>query len=190
MRISSGALRGRMIGTRKAFSGKKGDELRPTSAKVREALFDILRREIEDASFLDLYAGTGTVGFEALSRGAATCCFVENSPVRFRTITEFIKKLGLQERAEAHRTEALRFLEKASHSGVSFDIIFADPPYSSGEVETVLPFIDCHDILKSGGCLVIEHPSKTVPSFSARSLRHVKKYKYGDTMLTLYRKKP
>ena len=89
MRISSGSLRGRNIGTRRVFTGKKGEELRPTSAKVREALFDILRREIENASFLDPYAGTGTVGFEAISRGAAGCCFVENSPVRVRTITEF-----------------------------------------------------------------------------------------------------
>jgi 16S rRNA (guanine966-N2)-methyltransferase len=188
MRISGGSLRGRKIGIRKAFTGKRGDELRPTSAKVREALFDILRQDIGNSSFLDLYAGTGTVGFEAISRGAAACCFVENSPVRFRTITEFIKKLGLEEKAEAHKTEALHFLEKAALSGMLFDIIFADPPYASKEMETILLFIDSHDILKERGCLVIEHSSKTTPVFQARSLRHVKNYKYGDTMLSLYRK--
>jgi 16S rRNA (guanine966-N2)-methyltransferase len=188
MRISSGSLRGRNIGTRRVFTGKKGEELRPTSAKVREALFDILRREIENAYFLDLYAGTGTVGFEAISRGAAGCCFVENSPVRVRTITEFARRLGLGEKAEVHKAEALHFLEKAVLSGMMFDIIFADPPYASKELEAILPFIDGHDILNTGGCLVTEHPSKTMPAFQARSLRHVKNYKYGDTMLTLYRK--
>ncbi len=188
MRISSGSLSGRKIGTRKAFTGKRGNELRPTSAKVREALFDILRAEIGNDSFLDLYAGTGTVGFEALSRGAAACCFVENSPVRYRAITEFITKLGLEERAEAHKTEALPFLEKAARAGIMFDIIFADPPYASKEIEAILPFIDSHGTLKIGGCLVVEQPTRIAAVFPARSLRHVKNYKYGDTMLSLYRK--
>src|SRR3990170_603 len=87
MRISGGIAKGRRIGFKKAFSKKdEGDELRPTSSKVREALFDIIRNKLPGASFLDLYAGTGGIGIEALSRGAAKVVFVESNTLRIRMI--------------------------------------------------------------------------------------------------------
>jgi 16S rRNA (guanine966-N2)-methyltransferase len=190
MRISSGTFKGRKIGSRKAFRGKAGDELRPTSAKVREAIFDILRNDISGAVFLDLYAGTGTVALEALSRGAKKAYLVESNPVRYRALNETIDRLGLQEKASSFREEALRFLSRAAGSGIDFDIIFADPPYASGETDNILPSIDRHDILKAGGCLIVEHPSRKPPTFIPLTVKLVKSYRYGDTSLTLYRKEP
>ncbi len=190
MRISSGGLKGRKIGSRKAFKAKAGDELRPTSAKVREAIFDILRGDIMDAVFLDLYAGTGTVGLEALSRGAEKAYLVESNPVRFRAISDTVVKLGLVGRAFSFREESIRFLIRTSGAGMCFDIIFADPPYASEELEEILSFVDIHDVLRPGGRLIAEHPSRKPLTFVPRSLKLVKNYRYGDTALTLYRKEP
>lgn len=189
MRISAGQLKGRKIELKKVPGKVDMDDLRPTSSKVREALFDILRNDITGASFLDLYAGTGTVGFEALSRGASRTCFVEHEKGAAKEISQYIGKMGLGSMAEVFTGTAERFLKKTEVAGMTFDIIFADPPYASDELEKVLPLIDGGDILAPGGCLVVEHASKkNIPS-PCRDLRPVKNYKYGDTMLTLYRKK-
>jgi 16S rRNA (guanine966-N2)-methyltransferase len=188
VRISAGGLKGRKIGTRKAFKGQAGSELRPTSAKVREALFDILRNDVPGAFFLDLYAGTGAVGFEALSRGAEKAYLVESNPVRFRALSDAIDNMSLQGQAFSYRDEALTFLTKAASSGISFDVIFADPPYASDELAKILPFVERHGVLRTGGCLIVEHSSRKSLDFEFRSLKAVKNYRYGDTSLTLYRK--
>lgn len=189
MRISSGQLKGRKIASRKVFSIKsRGDELRPTSAKVREAIFDILQNDIRDAVFLDLYAGTGAVGFEALSRGAERVFFIEDNHIRSKTIKDYIREIGSVNRAYVYSERAQDFLKRASKSGMSFDIIFADPPYASDEIMKILLLLNEHDVLKEGGCLIIEHPSKSSLSEHTQFLRFVKNYKYGDAMLTLYRK--
>ncbi|MBI5640438.1 MAG: 16S rRNA (guanine(966)-N(2))-methyltransferase RsmD [Nitrospirae bacterium] len=189
MKISAGQFKGRKIGSRKMF-GQKGEQqdLRPTSSKVREALFDILRSEIYDAVFLDLYAGTGTVGFEALSRGAQKTFFVEDNPVRSGMINELIAKLGLKERARIFRENAAHFLKRASAEGLSFDIIFADPPYKTDELDIILPLIETSGILKTDGWLIVEHPSKNVLKYGGATIKVIKEYRYGDTMLTRYRK--
>lgn len=188
MRISAGLLKGRKIGAGKISLKKGGDGYRPTSSKVREAIFDILRSDIEDASFLDLYAGSGTVGFEALSRGAARCCFVESNPRRFREIVSSIEMMGLNNKAQAYREKALDFLGRASRSGNVFGIIFADPPYGSEETGEIFRFLDEDGLLQPDGVVMIEHSSKKVLGKSGRSLRMVRNYRYGDTMLTLFRK--
>jgi 16S rRNA (guanine966-N2)-methyltransferase len=189
MRISGGLLKGRKLGPQKAFSRKgKEDVLRPTSSKVREALFDILRNKMDGAVFLDLFAGTGTVGFEALSRGAATTYFVEDNPVRCRAIRDFLTRLGLADRAFVHTKRALDFLKEAARKGMTFDIIFADPPYASDEIDIILPLVDTSPVLAEGGSVMVEHPSRTTPCSGLQSLAFIRNYRYGDTMLTLYRK--
>ena len=190
MRISAGQLKGRKIEVKKAPGKSEKDDLRPTSSKVREALFDILRNDIRGSSFLDLYAGTGTVGFEALSRCASRACFVEHDRAAAKEISQYISKMGLEAMAEVFSETADRFLKKTQVTEMAFDIIFADPPYRSDELEKVLPLIDDTDILKPGGCLVVEHPSNKIMTVPCKALRPVKNYKYGDTMLTLYRKEP
>lgn len=189
MRISGGHLKGRKIAAqRKVFAGKnETDELRPTSSKVREALFDILRNDTIDAIFLDLYAGTGTVGFEALSRGAGQVYFVEENKIRYSAIQDSINKIGLGDRAFAQKQQASDFLKRASLSGLRFDIIFVDPPYASDEINRIFPLMDMSGVLKEGGCVIIEHSSrKVMPKENLLDL--IKNYRYGDTTLTLYRK--
>jgi 16S rRNA (guanine(966)-N(2))-methyltransferase RsmD len=155
---------------------------------VREALFDILRNDIKGSSFLDLYAGTGAVGFEALSRGASSACFVEADREASKEISQYISKMELDGMTEVFTGAAERFLKRTEVAELTFDIIFADPPYASDEIEKILPLIDGQGILKTGGCLVVEHASKKTITASCKSLRLIKNYKYGDTMLTLYRK--
>ncbi len=188
MRISAGQLKGRKIEVKKSPDKGDRDNLRPTSSKVREALFDILRNDIKDSSFLDLYAGTGAVGFEALSRGASRTCFVEADRAFSKEISQYIGKMGLDDMTEVFTGTADRFLKRTEVAEMAFDIIFADPPYASDEIENILPLIDAGDILRGGGCLVIEHPAKKNIAVSCKNLSLIRSYKYGDTMLTLYRK--
>jgi len=189
VRISSGRLKGRKVVTsRKIFASAEGDELRPTSSKVREAIFNILQAEIARALFLDLYAGTGAVGLEALSRGAERVFFVESNQVRSKAIMGHITKLGLEARASVHQEKAEAFLQKAVRTGMKFDIIFVDPPYLSEEIANVLPSVSECDLLKDDGCILVEHPSKKVLPEQIHDIKVIKNYKYGDTMITLYRK--
>jgi 16S rRNA (guanine(966)-N(2))-methyltransferase RsmD len=189
MRISAGELKGRKIGAKKLFAKRAGgNDLRPTSAKVREAIFDILRGEVEGASFLDLYAGMGTVGMEALSRGAGKVVFVESVRPRAKAIGEMIEKIGLHNRAEIHCEQAEAFLKRASRAGETFDIIFADPPYASDEIAKMLPLIDEYGILDAQGAVLCEHATKLKVPDAAGTLILKKQYRYGDTMLALYRK--
>ncbi|MDP2156465.1 MAG: 16S rRNA (guanine(966)-N(2))-methyltransferase RsmD [Nitrospirota bacterium] len=191
MRISAGEFKGRKIGTKKLFAKRAGkDDLRPTPAKVREAIFDILRNEVEGASVLDLYAGTGTIGFEALSRGAESVVFVESVRPRAKAIGDLIDKLNLAAKASVQCEETEQFLKRASLTGETYDIIFADPPYASDEIEKIVPLINNYGILDAQGVLLCEHGAKAAVPEAAGSLKLRKQYKYGDTRLALYRKEP
>jgi len=186
MRISGGIAKGRKVGLRKAFV-KKGEagELRPTSAKVRQAIFNILGDRIIDAAFLDLYAGTGAVGIEALSRGAEKVFFVDDNSLRISIIKELVEKFGFKDRAKVVKDRASNFIKKSESV---FDIIFVDPPYASGELDIILPLIDEGSILGDNGVVIAEHSSKKKLISEIGILRLIKTYKYGDTSLTLYRK--
>jgi 16S rRNA (guanine966-N2)-methyltransferase len=185
MRISGGSAKGRKVGVRKAFTSKgEGDELRPTSAKVREAVFNILAPWISGARFLDLFAGTGAVGIEALSRGAAHVVFVDNNTQRCSIIIDLLEKFGLAARAAVVKADAATFLEKSSSQ--PFDIIFIDPPYVSDELEKALQFIDNSNIIAENGIVIAEHSSKKTLSLPLMNLGVKKNYRYGDTALTLF----
>src|SRR4030066_2229328 len=115
MKISGGLEKGRQTATKRLFSKlSKGRELRPTTSKVREALFDIIMDKIEGAVFVDLYAGTGTVGLEALSRGAGKAIFVEPNELRFRKIRKNADEFGFRERALVFKGRAYEFLKRLS----------------------------------------------------------------------------
>ncbi|MCL4457722.1 MAG: 16S rRNA (guanine(966)-N(2))-methyltransferase RsmD [Nitrospirae bacterium] len=195
MRISGGAAKGRKVGVKKAFTQKgEGDELRPTSAKVRQAIFNILGERIIDAAFLDLYAGTGAVGIEALSRGAGKAVFVDDNSLRVNIIKELIEKFAFKDRAVIIKDRASNFINNfltpnsKLQTPDSFDIIFVDPPYASGEIDVILPLIDEKAVLRDNGVVIAEHSSKKPLAHEMGSLKLMKIYKYGDTSLTLYRK--
>ncbi len=189
MRISGGTAKGRRIGFRKAFAKRdEGEELRPTSSKVREALFDILRDRVRGTSFLDLYAGTGGVGIEALSRGASRVVFVDADRLRVKMIRQFLAEFNFLDRAVAVNSDGYRFLRKEEGRGHRYRIVFLDPPYRSDELVEVLPLIGEGCILEDDGLVVAEHFSKTRLPEDIKGLRLIRSYKYGDTMLSVYGK--
>jgi 16S rRNA (guanine(966)-N(2))-methyltransferase RsmD len=186
MRISGGTAKGRKVGIKKAFLRREdGDELRPTPAKVRAAIFNILGGRIEGSAFLDLYAGTGAVGIEALSRGAGRVVFVEEDRLRSNLIKELVDRFGFRERALIVRARAQDFLRKNEER---FNIIFLDPPYASEETRQVISLIDELGTSDEGGIIIAEHSSKKEVGEQAGDLALKKKYKYGDTALSLYKK--
>jgi 16S rRNA (guanine966-N2)-methyltransferase len=173
MRISGGIAKGRTIRTKRLFSkASKAEELRPTSSKVREALFDIIRDRIEGAIFVDLYAGTGTVGLESLSRGAREAIFVEPTRLRADAIEETGVQFGFRDKITVVEGTAEGFLKKASTEKKRFDIFFVDPPYFSEEIMKILPLIF----------------KRKLPELTGE-LKMIRSYRYGDTVLTVYRKK-
>lgn len=189
MRILGGTARGRRTASQRLLTRKStGERLRPTSSKVREALFDIIRDRIKGASFVDLYAGTGTMGLEALSRGAGKAVFVEPNELWVKTIKRNIYEFGFREKAFLVNGRACEFLKEASTEKESFDIFFLDPPYQSDEISKVLPLIEEKEILSENGIVIVEHFFKKKIPETAGTLKIYKSYRYGDTMLTLYRK--
>ncbi len=161
MRISAGHLKGRKINFKKAQkAAKKESALRPTSSKVRESIFNIIGALISDAQFIDLYAGTGAVGIEALSRGANTVFFVEVGRKRTEQIEKMLKDCGYISRANIIRGEASAFIAKAVKEGLKFDIVFLDPPYHSGELEAALSLLAGGTLLNDDGIIIAEHTTK------------------------------
>jgi len=177
MRIIGGSARGRRI---KSPPGR----VRPTADRVREALFSILGADVPGSRFLDLFAGSGAVGFEALSRGADFVAFVEEDTGRAAAISKHLREFAWSDQARVFRLTARKFLTRTEER---FDIIFVDPPYGGPLLTEAFRQILLGKILSEDGILVLEHPSSTdvkelvLPSYSCRP------YRYGDTMLSVYR---
>lgn len=164
-------------------------DLRPTSNKVREALFDILRGRIENIRFLDLYAGTGAVGLDALKEGAAEVTFVEGNKKYAQNISDLLRKRGIAERAKVVNKKVLTFIEWAELEGMVFDIIFIDPPYHSEEITHALKAIELSRILGHEGTVIAEHFSKKELPEQIGALKKAKDYHYGDSVLSFYKVK-
>jgi 16S rRNA (guanine(966)-N(2))-methyltransferase RsmD len=190
MRIIGGQAKGRKLDVKKAFVQKRPCSLRPTSAKVRKALFDILKDRVINSLFLDLYAGSGAVGIEALSRGAAYVVFIDESSARTRTIKKMVCTIGFGEKTQILKERALTYINKLSRTDIkSFDIIFADPPYGSKELDEVITLLGKSNLISNNGILIVEHSSKkTDMPVSTGCLKLSKQYKYGDTTLSLFKK--
>ena len=183
MRIVAGRLRGR------ALAVPKGDSVRPTSDKVREALFNILAHgiegfDVEGAHVLDLFAGTGALGFEALSRGAASCVFVENHAATRAVIQENITNLGLGGAARAFRRDANSL--GPSTQQIKFDLVFADPPYRKGLGEQALASAIDGDWLASDAIIVLEEASDTVIKLPPQTTELDRRC-YGTTQILIAR---
>lgn len=162
--------------------------LRATGAKVREAIFNILGPMTEGARFLDLYAGTGAVGMEAMSRGASEVVFVEADPVRAQKLNSLLCDCGCRLKAMIVNTGATAYLRDCVTRGTKFDIVFVDPPYHTGELDVILPEVARLDALNPEGVLIVEHIKKAAMPDALGPLGVWKQYKYGDTMLTQYRR--
>jgi 16S rRNA (guanine(966)-N(2))-methyltransferase RsmD len=158
-----------------------GRETRPTSDRVREALFSVLGAGVEDARVLDLFAGSGALGLEALSRGAAGATFVESAPVALRALRANLAALGAE--AEVVRADARRFLRAASTDARQYDLIFLDPPYRlAGRLGRELSEL-LGPVLASGAVVVAESDRRTpldieLPLHDQR--------RYGDTLIRIH----
>lgn len=175
MRVIAGELRGRR------FQAPPGTDTRPTRDRVRESLFDLLGPIPEGAAVADLFAGSGALGIEALSRGAGSAVFVETDRAARRTLEGNLEALGLRERAEVCRGGAE---DGAWRAKGPFDRIFADPPYAAGWGERVVEA--AREALRPGGILALEHAAADEPPEAGEGLSVWKSRRYGVTTLTLY----
>ena len=179
MRVITGKARGVTLKT------PDGMTTRPTTDRVKEALFSIIQFEIPGANVLDLFGGTGQLGIEALSRGAKSCTFVDAGEPACRLIRENLKRTRLEAEGKVVRSDYLAFLKRCRET---YDIIFLDPPYAEVFLETALKCIAEIDILQSGGIIVAERPlGKDLP-WEFDGFQRSRDYKYGNTLLTVYRK--
>ncbi|MBI5145119.1 MAG: 16S rRNA (guanine(966)-N(2))-methyltransferase RsmD [Candidatus Omnitrophica bacterium] len=178
MRIISGEYKGRVI--------KMPKGIRPTQGKVRKALFDILG-DIEGLSFLELFAGSGAVGFEALSKGVSDLTLVEYDRDCLQAIEKNIA--ALKPRAcTLYPQQAERAIKALHKEGKTFDIVFLDPPYYEGLAKKTLQTLSCYDILTPYGFIVAQHFKKDNLPDAAGDLTLFRQKRYGDTILSFYKK--
>jgi 16S rRNA (guanine(966)-N(2))-methyltransferase RsmD len=168
-------------------TSKKNKSLRPTTGKVREALFDILRGRIKNARFLDLFAGTGAVGMTALREGASEVLFVEAVKGNSSEIEKSAERFHFSGKIKIITKKVLPFIEWAELNNMVFDIIFLDPPYHTDEIIDTLLSLARSGILDHKGIVIAEHFSKRQLSDRFDSLQKIKDYHYGDTVLSFYK---
>jgi 16S rRNA (guanine966-N2)-methyltransferase len=176
LRVVAGELGGRRL------KAPAGTATRPTAEKVRAAIFNILGAPADDLRVLDLYAGAGAMGLEALSRGAAHATFVDKDGGAARVVGDNVAALGVGERARVLRLDAAAAVRKLA--GERFDWIFVDPPYGSDEVARVLPLLG--ELLADGGVVVVEHDRRREPEAQAGVLFRADVRKYGDTRVAFF----
>ena len=175
MRVITGTARGRKLAEPKDAS------VRPTTDMVKEAIFSILQFDVPGRRVLDLFAGTGQLGIEALSRGARECVFVDNSPASLALVRKNLSVCGME--APVVRSDALRYL---SGSCGKFDLVLLDPPYHAGLYADVLRALFSFDILNEGGIILVESMrDESLPDAEPPYARG-KTYRYGRISLTLY----
>jgi 16S rRNA (guanine(966)-N(2))-methyltransferase RsmD len=160
--------------------------LRPTSDKVREALFSILGTQVSGRRFLDLYAGTGAVGIEALSRGASAVTFVESDPTAVQLLQKNLRTCQLLNRAQVCVGRTAAFLGRKDWWGDPYDVLFADPPYASLDELDLLIHAWRPGLLSEHAAVIIEQDSRAELPGSIDHATLVRRYQYGDTALYLY----
>jgi 16S rRNA (guanine966-N2)-methyltransferase len=183
MRVVSGSAKGRRL------KGPNTPGTRPVMDRVKTALFDVLAPRIVGTRFLDLFAGTGGIGIEALSRGAAAVTFVELSPDIFKLIRENLEITGLAKRAETIRADAFKFLANAHTAGRWFDIIYVAPPQYQGMTARALVQLDAAPLTEPGSLVIVQiHPRERGELDALTTARLVRRdeRKYGSTLLLYY----
>ena len=178
MRVITGTARGKRLIT------VSGDELvRPTSEKVKEAIFSSIQFDIEGRRVLDLFAGCGQLGIEAISRGAESAVFVDASDVSLRVVRKNLESTGLTDSARVIRSDYSLFLARCTEQ---FDIAFLDPPYHAGMLEKALEGV-C-GVMSDYGIIICEHPSDAALPQEIGGFGVSRNYRYGKIAVTVYRK--
>lgn len=190
MRVVTGEAKGRKL------KAPKTTGTRPIIDRVKTALFDILSTRVEDARFLDLFAGTGSVGIEALSRGAASATFVEMSHSVLRLVRENLKITGLADRAQTIHADAFKFLQNCQdekgHTNSQYDIIYVAPPQYHEMAARALSILDTSPLVVESGLVIIQiHPKERagVAAVPLTRLQLTDERKYGSTLLMFFQMK-
>ena len=176
MRVITGSARGRKL------KEPQGNEIRPTTDRVKEAIFNICQFDVEGRRVVDLFGGTGQLGIEAKSRGAAEVDIIDCAAESIRLIRENVRSVGLDIRVV--RADALEFLRSCG----TYDLIFLDPPYDSGLAEKALTEIKAFDILSNGGIIICETRAETALPVPKPPYFLKKQYRYGKVKLTTFAK--
>ena len=181
MRVISGKARGLKLNT------PKNEDVRPTTDRVKESLFNIINSYVIDSDVLDLFAGTGSLGIECLSRGANKCVFVDKSKESMAIVKSNIKKARVENESITLNTDFKNAIVSLSNKGEKFNIIFMDPPYYKNMFIDALSSVDEKNLLAEDGIIIVEHD--TVDSFPENVGRLYKSRdkKYGNTTLTFYK---
>lgn len=182
MRIIAGQYRSRKL------AAVPGVATRPTSDRLRETLFNVLGPRIADSVFLDLYAGTGAVGIEAISRGARQAYFVESDKKAARVIRENLQSLQIEDGAELQEREVLQALRLLDSQAVACEFIYLDPPYElHGAYAQALGFIAQSQLINAETVVVAEHDKHFDPGAEFGSLKRYRELKQGDAVLSFYK---
>jgi len=186
MRVVAGKYRSRVL------KSMRGLALRPSSDRLRETLFNILVAAVEGSVFVDVYAGTGAVGIEALSRGAREVIFIENHPAAVALIRSNLRALDITTGAEILVADAVRGMARLAMrpfgTRVHADFIFLDPPYArTEEYERALDFLDRSSLLTPGGQVVVEHSKRMALPQRLAQLERARVVEQGDAALSFYR---
>jgi 16S rRNA (guanine(966)-N(2))-methyltransferase RsmD len=183
VRITGGDAKGRLIRIPPA------GHVRPTTDRVRESLFNILGA-LQERSFLDLFAGSGIVGLEALSRGACRAVFVEKDLRVADALRKSVGLFGFASQSEVVSASVDKAIDILHRRGTGFDVIFADPPYDEGMVAETMQLLDNGELMAPGGIVVMQHSFREMDGgFLSASLHLADKRRYGDTILSFFIKK-
>lgn len=181
MRVIAGKYKSRRL------EAPQGIETRPTSDRLRETLFNVVSPGIENTVWLDLFAGSGAIGIEALSRGASSVYFVESSAAASRTIRKNLHTLEIKEGAEVFERDVVAALRMLDTLLVTCDFVFLDPPYRKlGDYERVLSFLSQSRLLDPGSRVIAEHDKHFDPGDTFGSLRRYRVLRQGDAVLSFY----
>ena len=177
MRIIGGTFRGRLLTTGRGLS------IRPATDRARQTIFDILthRIDFDGLTVLDLFSGTGSLGLESLSRGAAHATFVESSRVSMEVLRKNIRSLGCEVDCTLYESDVFRFLKSV---GRSYDLVFADPPYGLQGLDKIPQAIEVSPVLRHGSFMIMEHPT-SVPIALSTERYHVTTRQFGQTMVVI-----
>lgn len=183
MRVVSGEFRRRVI------KAVPGNTTRPTTDKIKESIFNIVGPYFNGGDALDLFAGSGGLGIEALSRGIDKVTFIDNNYLSIKTIKENIDNLKIEDYSKVIKSDAFKILPVLANNGDKFDLVFLDPPYKGQKINEIITFIEDHEILNEDGIIVAECNKEDELIEDYKELLMTKSVIYGITKITIYKKR-
>ncbi len=180
MRVISGIKKGYRL------KAPKGKDTRPTEDRIKESLFNILRDIDEESIVLDLFAGSGSIGIEFLSRGVNKVYFIDRSYLSIKTIKENLQHTHLEDKAKVIKSDSIKIIESLGSQNIKFNYIFIDPPYEKNLIMISLEKICNEGLLKKNGIIILEHEKELILGDEVWDFKKIDYRNYGDKSLTFY----